>query len=438
MNDKKQIFAWAMYDWANSAYVTTVAVAVLPIFFADVVVGDNGTTFFGYNFRATTLWAWTICFSSIILFLTAPVLGAIADFKSSKRKFLFGFCMAGSLASVSLLLCGPGDVLLTMTLFTISQIGFIGGNVFYDAFLPQIASEDKIDWVSSKGFAYGYIGGGIHFFLSLILISQHDVFGLSLYSASKIAMASAGLWWGSFSLITFFNLKEKNYNYSLSKKYEKLNPFTAVVFTGFSRMIDTAGKIIKVKHLLIFLLAYMIYNDGIQTVISVSSIYGRQELKLSPNDLMLTLLMIQFIAFFGALLFGKLGTILSAKKALIISLVLWSFVVIYAYFMKTSTEYYILGVIVGLAMGGSQSLSRSLYGTMIPAEEAAEYYGFYSIFSKFSSIWGPLVFGSVDFISGSSRQAIISLIFFFIVGLFLLSFVNINKAAQAKNDLRIQ
>ena len=434
MNDKKQIFGWAMYDWANSAFITTVSVALLPVFFSKVVVGNDGFVIAGCVFKAMTLWAWMIGFAAFIVFLFAPVLGAIADFSSSKKKFLMVFCYGGCLFTVLLIFCGTGDVWLTMVLFVIAQIGFVAANVFYDAFLPQIASEDKLDWISGKGFAYGYIGGGLQLALSLGLIAGHDSIGISEMTAIRIAIAFTGLWWAGFSVITFITLKESSTIEFMPESYRNMNNLMAYTAIGITRIVNTAKKIRNFKHLLLFLIAFMIYNDGIQTVIRLSTVYGSTEIGISDKDLMITLLLIQFIAIFGSLLFGKLGEKFSAKKALMVTLLLWSFVVIYAYFMTTTLEYYFLGGIVGIAMGGSQSLSRSLYGSMIPTKATAEFYGFYSVFSKFSAIWGPLVFGVINILAGSSRQAILSLIGFFIVGLVLLSLVDVDKARKAKTS----
>jgi MFS transporter, UMF1 family len=432
MNDKKQIFGWAMYDWANSAFVTTVSVAILPILFADVIVGQEGFTLGGRTFSASCLWAFMIGLVALVIFLIAPVLGSIADYSASKKKFLFVFCYGGSFCTLLLIFCGQGDVWLTIILFSLAQIGFVGGNVFYDAFLPQIASEDKLDWVSGKGYAYGYIGGGLQFALSLILIAGHETLGISEILASRIAIISAGLWWAGFAIITFLYLKENEAQRGISTNSDHHLPLFSFIFLGVRRTIQTAQKVKRFKHLFIFLIAYMIYNDGIQTVIDMATMYGREELRLSSRDLLQTLLIIQVVAIFGALIFGKLGEKLSTKTALFIALALWSFVVIYAYKMTTAGEYYFLGVIVGITLGGSQALSRSLYGSMIPPQASAEFFGFYTVFSKFSAIWGPFLFGLINAISGSSRQAIVSLVAFFIVGMVLLSFVNVKKAKEAK------
>ncbi len=433
MNDKKQIFGWAMYDWANSAYATTVNVAVLPIFFAGVIVPKEGFAIGGTVYSAESLWAFMISAAAFFVFICAPVLGAISDFSASKKKFLMLFCYLGSLFTILLYFCNSGDVWQTIIFFIIAQIGFVGGNVFYDSFLPHLASEDKMDWVSGQGFAYGYVGGGLQFAISLGLIAGHETLGLSSESAAKIAMTMAGLWWAGFAAFTFVIVKEPVSAEALPARYAGTPRPIAYLLIGLHRTIETAKMVRNFEHLLLFLIAFMVYNEGIQTVITMATMYGKTALHFSSTTLMLTLLIIQFIAIFGALAFGKLGEILSTKKALLLALVLWSGVVIYAYFMTTAKEYYLLGVIVGIVMGGSQALSRSLYGAMIPPNASAEFYGLYSVFSKFSAIWGPLVFGIIRHVSGEGRTALVSLIVFFIAGIILLSFVNVEKAKAARH-----
>lgn len=430
MSDKRQIFGWAMYDWANSAYVTTVAVAVLPVYFASVVVGENGFELFGTVYDAKTLWGFMMSISALWIFLCAPVLGAIADYSSSKKKFLMMFCYMGSLFATLLYFCGSGDVLMTMVFFILAQIGFVGGNVFYDAFLPQIADADEMDWVSGKGFAYGYVGGGLQFAIALGLVAGHDVLGIGESLAARLAIAMAGLWWTGFSVITFIMLKENSGTHEPVASRSSYS-YLKLAQMGLRRTVVTAKKVGMFKHLLIFLFAYMVYNDGIQTVISMSTIYGSSELGFPSWVLMVTLLIIQFIAFFGSLLFGWIAGRTSTKTALLLTLCMWTGVVLYAYTMTTPVEFFILGVVVGLSMGGSQALSRSLYGSMIPANASAEFYGFYSVFSKFSSIWGPAVFAVINHVTGSARGAIVSLSVFFIVGMVLLVIVNVDEARKA-------
>ena len=319
-----------------------------------------------------------------------------------------------------------------MLIFLLAQIGFIAGNIFYDAFLPQIASEDKIDWVSGKGFSYGYLGGGLQFAIALALVAGHGQIGITQTLAARIGIAMAGCWWAGFTLFTVKYLREAPRVVVLPDKLLKKPLLIAYLVIGFSNLIKTARRIGHFRHLLLFLIAFMLYNDGIQTVINMATIYGKEELKLSTTHLMLTLLAIQAIAVLGALFFSFIANFISSKKAVMLTLVLWSGVVIFAYFINSAGEYFMLGIAVGIVLGGSQALSRSLYGSMVPEAASAEFYSFYSIFSKFSAIWGPITFAVIRQVTGSSRLSIVSLIIFFIAGLILLSFVDEKKARKAK------
>ena len=431
-NDPKTIFGWCMYDWANSAYVTTVAVGLLPYYFARVIVGEEGVTLGGTVYSATTLWGLSVSAAAVISFLSAPVLGAIADFSSAKKRFLLFFAYSGVLASALLYFPQPGDVFKTLALFLVAQLGFIGGNVFYDAFLPQIASEDRMDWVSGKGYAFGYVGGGLHFAAALALVVGHERLGISQELATRIGIGTAALWWGGFTLITAMRLRDAPTLDTLDDKFRRWPRAAAYLATGISRTWRTTRKVSRFRHLLLYLIAFMLYNDGIQSVINMATIYGAEELRLGPQVLMVTLLVIQAIASIGALVFGRLAERIGSKHAIMVTLVIWSGVVIYAYFIHTATEFFMLGGVVGLVLGGSQALSRSFYSSMIPESASAEFFGFYTVFSKFSAIWGPLVFATVRQITGTARLSIISLIFFFIAGLVLLHFVDVDKARQAR------
>ena len=431
-NDKRTIFGWCMYDWANSAYVTTVVAGLLQSYFARVIVGAEGIQVGDSTISATSLWAYMIAFAAFLSFLFAPVLGAISDFSSAKKKFLLSFAYTGSLFTILLYFCQSGDVWQTVIIFIITQVGYVSANVFYDAFLPQIASEDKLDKVSARGFSFGYVGGGLQFAIALGLVAGYKVIGIEQALAARIGISMAGLWWAGFTLFTLKLLKEGGHPEEMPEKHRSKPLILAYIAIGVERTLKTAKKVRRFKHLLLFLVAFMVYNDGIQTVISMASIYGTEELKLSVTVLMVTLLVIQIIAAVGAPLFGWLGDKIGTKRAVMLSLVLWSGVVTYAYFLHSATEFFVLGVIVGVVLGGSQALSRSLYGSMVPEEASAEFYGFYSVFAKFSAIWGPVAFGVIRQVTGTARLSIISLILFFIVGLILLSLVNEEKARQAK------
>ena len=421
-----------MYDWANSAYITTAAVALLPNYFARAIVGEGGINLFGLNVSATTLWGFMLGTAAFLVFLFAPVLGAIADFSSAKKRFLTGFAYMGSLFATMLYFCESGNVGLTVLLFIGSQVCFVAANVFYDAFLPQIASEDKLDAVSARGYAFGYVGGSLQFAIALGLVAMHEAVGISITMAARIGMAMTGIWWAGWTLLTMKYLKEVKTPYELPEAYRNQPKVLAYLALGIRRTISTAKRVGRFKHLTLFLIAYMIYNDGIHTVTSMATIYGTEELRLSTTALMVTLLLVQVVAIGGALIFSRLASRIGAKRSVMFALVLWSGVVTYGYFIHTATEFFVLGIIVGIVLGGTQALSRSLYGSMIPEGASAEFYGFYSVFSKFSSIWGPVTFGLIRQITGSARLAIISLMIFFIVGLILLGFVDEEKAKADK------
>lgn len=431
--DKHVIFGWAMYDWANSAYITTIAVAVLPMYFAGIVVPSDGFRIGNTLFAAETLWGFMVSAAAFVVFIMAPALGAIADYCSAKKRFLFSFCAMGVLSAVFIPLAGKGDVWLTIILFVVSQIGFVGANVFYDAFLPQISEPGQEDKVSSKGFAYGYAGGGLQFAATLVLIACHDFFGLSESGAARIGILSAAIWWGGFALVTARYLKEPKVKCdTLTSSHSSV---TRYLLLGFKRVWKTMLQVRKLKYLLFFLLAFLVYNEGIQTVIQMATMYGKQELHLSSSALMITLLLVQIVAIFGAIVFSWIAAKTGTRQAVMLSLVIWSGVVIYAYFINTAPQYFILGGILGLVLGGSQAISRSLYSSMIPEDSPAEFFAFYSVVNKFSAIWGPFVFALIRHITGSSRNAILSIILFFILGIVLLSLVNEKQARLDRNNI---
>lgn len=421
-----------MYDWANSAYAMTVLAGLLPIYFARSVVGPEGVVIRGTTYSAFTLWGVVVGLVAFAMFLSAPVLGAIADFSAAKKRFLLAFAYAGSLFTLLLYFCQSGDVFRTLLFFLLAQVAYLGANVFYDAFLPQITSEDRMDWVSGKGYSYGYVGGGLQFALALGLVAGHRQLGLSQELAVRLGLAMAGLWWAGFTLFTARYLVEAPAGETLPESYRRWPRLLAYGAIGLSRTLRTTRRVGRFRHLVLFLVAFMLYNDGIQTVIVMAASYGTDELKLSPTVLMLTLLLIQAIATVGALAFSRLAERIGTKPAVMVSLALWSLVVIGAYFIRTAGAFVALGAVVGIVMGGSQALSRSFYGSMIPEEASAEFFGFYTIFSKFSAIWGPFVLAVIRQVAGSARLAIVSLIVFFLVGLVLLYFVDEEKAREAK------
>ena len=416
-----------MYDWANSAFATTVIAALLPIYFATVIVPSDGWVFrfcgIEISTNATTLWAFLAGTTALLVFITAPILGAIADISKSKKIFLMSFCFGGSLFTVLLFFSKSGDVWMTMVFFFLANTCFISANIFYDAFLPHIATRSEIDQVSGRGYAYGYLGGGLQFLICIILILTHNKIGIEKTMAVRISLLFTGVWWAGFSLITLVWLHEPGNNKTSPQQYRGDNNLWTYLRFGLSRTWRTILSAKRHRNLAIFLIAFMFYNDGIHTVIRMAAIYGKDELGLKNETLMGTLLLVQFIGIGGALLFSKISKTFGTKRILIFVLFLWLGILCYAYIITSALDFWILGIAVGFVLGGSQAISRSFYGAMIPVKESAEFFGFYSVFAKFSAIWGPFVFGIVRQITGTSRLAILSLVGFFIIGIVLLCFV---------------
>jgi UMF1 family MFS transporter len=420
-----------MYDWANSAFATTVIAALLPIYFATVIVPPDGWDFrfcgIEISTNATTLWAFLSGTTALFVFITAPILGAIADISGSKKKFLMVFCFGGSLFTALLFFSQSGDVWMTMIFFFLANACFITANIFYDAFLPNIAPRSEIDQVSGRGYAYGYLGGGLQFLICIFLIMAHNTIGIEKTMAVRISLLFSGIWWAGFSIVTLVWLHEPGNSKTSPQQYRGDNNSWTYVRLGISRTWRTILSVKKHRNLAVFLIAFMFYNDGIHTVIRMAAIYGKDELGLKNETLMGTLLLVQFIGIGGALLFSKFSKNFGSKRVLILILLLWLGILCYAYLMTSALDFWIMGIAVGLVLGGSQAISRSLYGSMIPASESAEFFGFYSVFAKFSAIWGPFVFGIIRQITGSSRLAILSLVSFFIIGIVLLCFVKENS-----------
>lgn len=417
MENKKKIQrSWMMYDFGNSAFATTIMAAVLPVYYSTVAAKGLDETL------ATSYWGYSQSISVLIVAILAPILGAISDFTSAKKKFLQFFAFMGIIASILLAFVGEGDYILASILFIIGSIGFSGGNVFYDSFLPEIADRKEIDKVSSGGFAYGYIGGGVLLAINIVMILQPQWFGLpNTMVATQISFASVGLWWFIFSIPLLRNLKEEK---KVIGKRDK-----SYLTIGFSRVGKTFKEITRYRQLLIFLLAFWLYNDGISTIIRMATIYG-SSIGIGGNDLIVALLLTQFVGIPFTFFFGWLATKITAKKALYVTLFVYLGIVIIGYFMTSAIHFYLLAICVGMVQGGAQALSRSIYGSMVPADKKAEFFGFYGISSKFAAVMGPFAFALIGQITGNSRYGILSLIFFFVVGIIILRYVDIDKGIE--------
>jgi UMF1 family MFS transporter len=422
-----------MYDWANSAYITVFG-AIIAVFFATSIVPDEG--FAGQS--GETLWAAVVGFGSFILFLVMPVLGTVADYTAAKKRFLRTFAVIGAVTTIVVPLVPDGAVVAFLFAALISQIGFVAANVFYDGFLPLITTDETIDRVSSKGFAYGYIGGGLYLVLAFVLIflSDNGTLGLSVATASRISIAGAGVWWLLFSVVTLRRLPDEGEPRPLPPELADSSPWIAYARIGFGDAWKTTKKLADFRALLLFVVAYFLYNNGINTIIAVTGAYAVDTLGLETTQIVITFLIVQFVAFGGALLFGWLAGKIGTKTAIIVSLIIWIAITIAGFLLPAgeATPLYALGAAVGLVLGGSQALSRSLYGSMIPEESSAEFFGFFTVFSKASAVLGTSVFALVSGITGSGRPAILALLGFFVAGLILLMRVDVEEGRTSRDD----
>jgi UMF1 family MFS transporter len=443
VNDKREIFGWVMYDWANSAFSTTVATTLLGVYLtglAQNILGENGTFIsFGIlgSVTAKSFFPFCVMVSVILQALLLPVLGAIADYSNLKKRLMALFCYMGVAATCLLFFITGNLYTIGGLIFIIANLCFGASIVFYNAFLPEITTEDRRDKVSSRGYALGYLGGGLLLALNLVLVvwaqSKHDSAIVSL--AVRISLLSAGLWWGGFAILTFTRLKERGTS-------RRLPPGQNYLSVGFSQTISTFRELRRLRHTLKYLLGYLLFNDGIQTVIVMSGVFLEQELFISrglePNRSFLLglILVVQFAAFVGALLFERIARAVGTKNAILISLVLWSGIVIYAYgFLETVTQAWFMGASIAIVLGGSQALSRSLFSRMIPAGREASFFGIYEISERGTSWIGPLVFGIVVGATNSYRQAILSLIVFFIGGMLILFFTDTDRAVHEAGNV---
>jgi UMF1 family MFS transporter len=437
-NDKRTIFGWAMYDWANSAYSTTTLAVLFPALMVDYIVPASGYDIFGWvTVDGEQLGSLLIGFGAIVVFLISPILGAIADFSASKKRFLQVSALIGGGFASAFWFIGEGQVSLAISLFLLAQMGFVASIVFYDGFLPDITTPDTIDKVSSKGFAFGYMGGGLNFLVVLVflLLFTGDEPGLlSELDGGRIGMGFAGLWWLAFSFVTFRRLEETGFAQELPEQYRSGSRFMAYTKVGFRRTLDTTRKLRDFKELLKYVLAFILYNDGVQTVIAISPFYAKETLELETKTLALGILMVQVIAVFGALFFGRLAGRIGTKPAILWSIGAWTFVLAWGFSVPAGNApmFFLLAALIGLVLGGTQALSRSLYGSMIPEAASAEFYGFFSVFEKFSAIIGPFIFFGVNAATGNSRGAVLSLVVFFAIGGWILSRVDVEEARASR------
>jgi len=440
-NNPREIFGWKMYDWANSAFSTVIVGALYGPYLTEItqrVVGENGVIAELGPLGAITAKSYFPTCVSVAVFLQVfllPVLGSVADYSNLKKKMMAVFCYLGVAATCLMFFVSEHIYWLGGLLFIIANLGFGAAVVFYNSFLNDITTEDQRDKVSSRGFAYGYLGGGILLGLSFLLVDNAMRFGLDTFLAVRLSLLAAGIWWGGFALVSFARLKSRAPEKSLPRGKSYLT-------VGFAELGRTFKELARLRHTLRYMIGYLFYNDGIQTVISMSSVLLAQELFIArgletdQSFLLGIFLMVQFVAIFGALIFERLAYAITTKGAILVSLVLWSGVVIYVYgFLKTTTDAWAMGAVIGIILGGSQALSRSLFSRMIPKGREGSFFGLYEVSERGTSWLGPLLFGAVVAATNSYRQALLSLIILFVVGTIILYLTDTDKAIHDAGNL---
>ncbi len=425
--NRPELRAWAMYDWANSAMVTIVVAAIFPIYFSTVAAADLADSDATFRFSIIT----TIGLA--IVAVIAPILGAIADFTAAKKRMLATFMVIGVMGVAGMFFIREGDIWLASVLFITANVGAGASFVFYDALLPHIARNDEIDRVSTSGYAIGYLGGGLLLALNLAWITMPGAFGLpsgpdlSPDEATlpvRLAFLSVAAWWILFAIPFFRGVPEPVRVLEPDERVDA-NPMRV----AFTRLGETFRELREYRNASLMLLAFLIYNDGIGTIIKMATSYGT-EIGIDQNLMILAILIVQFVGIPFSFAFGMIAGKVGAKPAIFVGLVVYAGITVLGYFMTTGTHFLILAGLVGMVQGGTQALSRSLFASMIPRHKSGEFFGFFAVFEKFAGILGPLTFAVAIAITGSSRMGILSIILFFIVGAILLTKVDVEEGRR--------
>lgn len=411
--------AWAMYDWANSAFQTTIVAAVFPIYFQRVAAADLPPA------TATSRFAWGTAIAILIVALVAPLLGTIADYAAIKKKLLAVFLAIGVAATGAMFWVTRGDWQLAIVLFIIGNVGVAGSIVFYESLLPHLVGDQDLDRVSSAGYAMGYLGGGVLLAVNLLMIQKPAMFGLADAGvATRVSFASVAVWWLVFSVPLFRRVPEPPRRLGRGEA-----PAGNALATGVRRLGETFHELRRYRQAFLLLLAFLIYNDGIQTIIRMATPYG-SELGLSEGAMITALLVTQFIGVPFAFLFGAFAGRIGAKRAVFVGLSVYAGITVLGYFMTTGTHFFVLAVLVGMVQGGTQALSRSMFASMIPRHQSSEFFAFFGVFERYAGVLGPLIFAVVVERTGTGRTAILSIIVFFIVGAFILTFVDVEEGRR--------
>lgn len=417
----KKVFSWALYDWANSAYATIVLTVFFPLVFSNYWFTGTGSE------NSTTPLGIANAVASLVIVVLAPVLGAIADKGGVKKLFLFMFLSIGVVFVSALYFVSQGEWLLALCIYVLAGIGFSGANIFYDALIVDISKADNFDSVSAFGYALGYLGGGLALVVAIVLSTFPTAFGFDSTSQAMLAsFVMVGLWWAGFSIPLFRQVAET--------RADRVIGFSRVVKSGLGQLMATFKEVRQLKVVLLFLLAYWFYIDGVATMIRMSMNYGVR-MGFDQMSLVQALLVTQFVGFPAAIIYGKLGEKFGTKLGLYFAIVVYMLVTGYAYFMDEVAEFYTLAIVVGLVQGGIQSLSRSFYARIIPKSKSAEFFGFFNMMGKFAAVLGPLLMALVSSVSGDPRLSILVIIVLFAIGGTLLFFVDEKEGQRIAREM---
>jgi MFS transporter, UMF1 family len=398
----RPVFSWATYDWANSAFATTVMAGFFPVFFQKFWSTDVTAT------ETTSRLGYGSAIAGVVIAILAPILGAIADRGGTRKKFMFAWTLLGVAATGALYFTATGEWVAALTLFVLATIGFNGGIVFNDALLLDVARPDELDRVSAFGYSLGYLGGGILFLVNMLMVQSPATFGLrDSAHAVQVSFVTVAAWWLIFTIPVMRGVRESAQGPKIS--------MASAISVGFRELGNTISHLRQYRILLMFLIAYWFYIDGVNTIIKMAVNYGTA-LGLDTGKLLLALLVTQLVGFPAALLFGWLGDRIGPKRGILIGLVVYAAITVYAYFLDSEREFFVLACAVGLVQGGVQSLSRSLFGRLVPDGKNAEFFGFYNMMGKFATVLGPLLIAIVAGVTHNERASIVSLVLLFLVG----------------------
>lgn len=423
LNHPKITHAWCMYDWANSVYSLTITTAVFPIYYEQITTGENGVgmvDLFGWVLPNTVLYSYALSLSFLITALLIPLLSGIADHTGKKKRFLQGFAFLGALACGGMFFFTGENIEYAMALVILASIGYSASLVFYDAFLPEIATPDQFDQLSARGFSMGYIGSVILLIFNLVMIQQPAWFGLTEGTLpARISFLTVCLWWIGFSMLSLKRLPNNPFHKKPSEKW---------LYSGYLKIITTYGIIKQLGSMKRFVLGFFFFNAGVQSVMYLASLFGAKELRMDTGELILTVLIIQLVAIGGAYLFAEISSRKGNIFSISIMILIWIFCCIAAFFIQTNMQFFGLAFLVGMVMGGIQSLSRATFSKLIPENttDHASYFSFYDVTFNISIVFGTFAYGAIEHFTGSMRFSALILSLFFLIGLLLIQRVKVS------------